>query len=208
MKQEWRKQEKSVYLPKSKPERVNIPAYKYIVIDGEGNPNSEAFAECVQVLYSVAYAIKMGLKKAKEQPDGYSDYTVYPLEGIWDINDEAKKNFTGTINKDDLVFNLMIRQPDFVDEDTFNQMLDLTKKKKPHDLLDSMRFESLKDGDCIQMMHIGSYDNESASFEMMEQFAAEQGVERLSKKHREIYLSDFRKVPEEKLKTVLRFRVK
>lgn len=208
MKYEWKKSEKAIYCPKAKPEQIHIPAFKYIVLNGEGNPNSKAFAECITALYSVAYAIKMTLKKLDQKPDGYCDYTVYPLEGVWDINDEAKKTFTGTINKDDLVFSLMIRQPDFVDEVFYQQMLELTKAKKPNVLLDKLRFESLTDGDCIQMLHMGSYDNERESFELMEAFAENEGVERVSKIHREIYLNDFRKVPTEKLKTVLRFKVK
>jgi len=208
MKYEWRKQEKAIYAPKNKPEWVHIPAFKFIIIDGVGNPNDEAFGEYISALYAVSYTIKMTLKKMDDQPPGYYDYTVYPLEGVWDINDEAKKNFTGVINKDDLVFNLMIRQPDFVDETLFSEMLALTKAKKPQPLLDKLRFETIEEGDCIQMVHIGSYDSEPASFKMMEDFAQAQGVQRLSKIHREIYLSDFRKVPQEKLKTILRFQVK
>jgi hypothetical protein len=88
-------------------------------------------------------------------PKGYQDYTVYPLEGVWDIREDAKEVFTGKINKDDLVFNLMIRQPDFVDEEFAKQMLEQVKKDKPHALLDQVRFEKITDGDCIQMMHFG-----------------------------------------------------
>ena len=138
--------------------------------------------------------------------ESYQDYTVYPLEGVWDINEAAKQNFEGKINKDDLVFKLMIRQPNFVDKAFFDKMLELTKKKKPHELLEKVKFEKITDGKCIQMMHIGSYDDEPASFEIMETFAEEENLTRLSKVHREIYLSDFRKVPAEKLKTVLRFK--
>jgi len=206
-KHEWRKQEKAVYLPKNKPEVIDIPAYSFLIIDGQGNPNSEAFAECIGVLYSLSYAIKMTPKKMETPPSGYCDYTVYPLEGIWDITDEAKKTFDGTINKDDLVFRLMIRQPDFVDESFFQQMLAQVKEKKPHPLLDQVKFETITDGPCVQMLHIGSYDDEPASFQIMEDFANAEGLTRLSKRHREIYLSDFRKVPADKLKTVLRFQV-
>ena len=106
---EWRKQEKSLYLPKQKPEIIDVPAMKFITLEGEGNPNSDAFVEVVGALYSVAYAIKMTLKKVENPPKEYQDFTVYPLEGIWDINDEAKKHFTGTINKDDLVYKLMMK---------------------------------------------------------------------------------------------------
>ncbi len=207
MKHEWRKAEKSIYIPKSKPEVIDVPVYKFITISGAGNPNSEPFAECIGALYSMAYAIKMNLKKERDKPKDYTDWTVYPLEGVWDITEEARKNFTGRINKDDLVFDLMIRQPNFVTEHFFNKMLELTKKKKPNELLDKIQFKSIKEGRCIQMMHIGSYDDEPASFQMMEEFADSQNLNRKSKIHREIYLSDFRKVAKEKLKTVLRFQL-
>ena len=205
MKHEWRKKEKAVCLPKKKPKIIDIPEYQFVTIEGEGNPNSSWFSEYIGVLYSISYAIKMTLKKEATFED-YQDYTVYPLEGVWDINEVAKQNFDGKINKDDLVFKLMIRQPDFVDKAFFDKMLELTKKKKPHELLDKVKLEKITDGKCIQMMHIGSYDDEPASFEIMETFAEEENLTRLSKVHREIYLSDFRKVPAEKLKTVLRFK--
>lgn len=207
MKHEWRKKEKQVYIPKTKPEIINIPEYQFITIKGQGNPNSDFFTACIGVLYSLSYAIKMNLKKMEIRPTGYMDWTVYPLEGIWDITDEAKQTFNGQINKDDLVFNLMIRQPDFISDEFFAEMLEFTKKKKPHPLLDQVKFEKITDGNCIQMMHIGSYDDESASFNIMEEFATHQSIARKSKVHREIYLSDFRKVPVEKLKTVLRFQI-
>lgn len=205
MKHEWRKKEKAVYFPKTQPEIIDVPSYTFLTIAGEGNPNSEGFGEYISALYALSYAIKMTLKK-REKPEGYMDYTVYPLEGVWDINEEAKKTYKGTLNKDDLVFNLMIRQPDFVEKSFFEEMLDLTKKKKPHVLLDEVKFEKITEGKCIQMMHIGSYDDEPASFQIMEEFAEAENLPRESKIHREIYLSDFRKVPEDKLKTVLRFK--
>lgn len=206
MKHEWRKKEKGIYLPKNKPEIVDIPEFKYLTIEGEGNPNNDAFSEYIGVLYSLSYAVKMSYKKGIE-PDGYFDYTVYPLEGVWDIKGDVKKNYTGTLNKDDLVFKLMIRQPDFVDLDFFDKIMILTKEKKPHDLLDSVNFETIKEGHCIQMLHLGSYDNEPESFKIMEDFALDHGLKRLSKIHKEIYLTDARKTAPEKLKTVLRFQV-
>lgn len=207
MKHEWRKKEKEIYLPKTRPGIINVPEFKFLTIEGEGNPNNEFFSEYISVLYSLSYPIKMTLKKQETKPKGYSDYTVYPLEGVWDINDEAKKMFTGKINKDDLVFKLMIRQPDFVDGNFFAQMLEITKKKKPNELLNNVKFEKIEEGKCVQMLHVGSYDDERKSFKIMEEFARENNLTRLSKVHREIYLSDFRKVAPEKLKTVLRFKV-
>ncbi|MEM7375122.1 MAG: GyrI-like domain-containing protein [Bacteroidota bacterium] len=206
-KHEWRKQEKALYLPKNKPEIIHVPAFQFVTITGEGNPNSEGFADYITALYSVSYAIKMTLKKLSSPPPGYVDYTVYPLEGVWDLNEEAKKHFNGTLNKDDFVFHLMIRQPDFVEDSFFQEMIALTKKKKPHPLLDQLVFETIEEKRCVQILHLGSYDDEPASFQRMEEFAEKEGVKRLSKVHREIYLSDFRKVPPEKLKTVLRFQI-
>lgn len=149
----------------------------------------------------------MNLKKMENTPKNYTDWTVYPLEGIWDITEKAQQNYDGHINKDELVFDLMIRQPDFINNAFFLEMLEFTKKKKPHKLLDKVTFEKITDKKCIQMMHIGSYDNESESFERMEEFANSKNLVRKSKIHREIYLSDFRKVSEEKLKTILRFQL-
>jgi hypothetical protein len=207
-KHEWRKHEKGVYLPKAAPGLVDIPACKFITISGEGNPNGPHFAAFITALYPIAYGIKMTAKKPGRALAGHYDYTVYPLEGVWDITDAAKKTFTGTLNKDDLVFTLMIRQPDFVTKDYFDEIVRLTKARNPHPLLDKVKFEKIHEGRCIQMLHIGPYDDEPASFQKMEAFAAQQGVERLSKVHREIYLSDFRKTAPEKLKTVLRFQLK
>jgi len=206
MKHEWKKNEKQFYLPENKPELINIPKFKFFTIEGHGNPNDDFFADYIGVLYSLSYGIKMSPKKGLE-PNGYFDYTVYPLEGVWDINEKARQSFDGTINKNDLVFILMIRQPDFVDNDFALQILEQTKKKKPHQLLDLVRFEEIIEGDCIQMLHVGRYDDEPESFKMMENFAGENKFIRKSKIHREIYLSDARKVSPDKLQTVLRFSV-
>ena len=206
MKYEWKKSEKQFYLPKNKPELISIPNFKFFTIEGSGNPNDEFFSECIGVLYSLSYGIKMSPKKGLE-PKGYFDYTVYPLEGVWDLNEKAKKTFDGTINKNDLVFKLMIRQPDFVNSNFALQIIEQTKKNKPHDLLDKVKYEEIIEGDCIQMLHLGSYDNEAESFKIMESFAERVNYRRKAMTHREIYLSDARKVSPDKLKTVLRFRI-
>lgn len=148
----------------------------------------------------------MSYKKGIEL-DGYFDYTVYPLEGAWDIKKDAKENFTGTINKDDLFFRLIIKQTAFVDLDFFNEVMTSTKEKTPHKSLDSIKFEAIDEGTCVQMLHFGSYDNEPETFRIMENFARNKGLKRISKIHKEIYLTDARKTPE-KLKTVLRFQVR
>jgi hypothetical protein len=206
MKHEWRKKEKSIYLPKNKPETVDVPTYKYFTISGAGNPNSEAFGEYIAVLYALSYAVKMSPKKGIA-PEGYFDYTVYPLEGVWDLSEEGKKNYQGVIDKDELVFQLMIRQPDFVDDTFAQEIIAFTKEKKAHPLLEEVQFEQITDGRCVQMLHLGPYDEEPASFARMQNYADEQGLKRLCLTHKEIYLSDARRTAPEKLKTVLRFKV-
>ena len=205
-KHEWRKKEKALYLPKNKPEVINIPEFKFITIEGEGSPADSVFSDYIGALYSLAYTIKMMPKKMDTQPKGYFDFTVYPLEGVWDINDKAKANFKGRINKEDLVYKLMIRQPDFVSENYYSEMLEVAKEKKKNPLLEQINFERLSEGRCVQMLNLGPFEDLTASFEIMEDFAKSEGVVRLSKMHREIYLSDPRKVAPEKLKTVLRFQ--
>lgn len=207
MKQEWRKNEKNIYLPKNKPELIEIPDYQFLTIQGEGHPGSEHFSDCISVLYTLSYALKMSLKKMEPKPQNYCDYTVYPLEGIWDLNKKAIESYSDKFDKNDLVYKLMIRQPDFITEKYFREVLKITMKKKPHDLLETVIFENIQDGNCVQMLHVGSFDNEAYSFGIMEDFVKNQNKTRSVKTHREIYLSDFRKVPEEKLKTVLRFKV-
>ncbi|WFB36743.1 GyrI-like domain-containing protein [Kiritimatiellota bacterium B12222] len=187
---------------------MQLPRYNFIRIRGQGNPNLEPFTERIRALYPIAYGIKMTAKKPGMAPPGHVDYTVYPLEGVWDITDEAKKTFTGTIHKDDLVYELMLRQPDFVTQDYFSQIVEAAQKKKANPLFDEIEFIELEEGRCVQMLHVGPFETEAASFEIMEQYAREQGLRRQSKVHREIYLSDFRKTVPEKLKTVLRFSVK
>ncbi len=207
MKHEWRKKEKGIYIPKNKPELITLPSFKFFMIEGKGNPNDDFFAEYIEVLYSVSYAVKMS-PKAGIAPMDYFEYTVYPLEGVWDISDEAKKNYTGHLDKNSLIFNLMIRQPDFVTDKFVQDIIERTKKKKPHELLERVKFGVIDEGECVQMLHLGSYDNEPESFKQMEAYCKENNLIRESKPHREIYLSDARKVTPEKLKTVLRFKVK
>jgi hypothetical protein len=207
-KYEWRKKEKSFYLPKNEPEIVTIPEFRFITIEGEGSPADSLFANKIATLYSLAYTIKMMPKKMDVPPKGYYDFTVYPLEGVWDINEKAKANFNGVVNKDDFVYKLMVRQPDFVDELFFREMLAVAKEKKKNLLLEQLRFERYSEGLCVQMLHLGPFEEESTSFEIMEKFTKDEGLARISKVHREIYLSDTRKVVPEKLKTVLRFQAR
>jgi hypothetical protein len=207
MKHDWKKNDKQFYLPKNKPETIVIPEFKFFSIEGKGNPNDDYFAEYIGVLYSMSYAVKMSPKQGFA-PKDYADYSVFPLEGVWDIAEEAKKNFNGVLDKDSLVFKLMMRQPDFVTSEFALETIERIQKKKPHQLLEKVKFEAIEDGLCVQMLHEGSYDSEPASFHKMQEFADTNNLKRISHIHREIYLSDARKVSAEKLRTVLRFKVR
>ncbi len=207
-KHQWRKHERSFYLPTAKPALVQIPTFRFVALSGEGSPSGEDFQARIAALYSLAYTVKMTLKTLGDKPSGYTDFTVYRLEGEWDINERAKLTFRGAPNPKDFVYRLMIRQPDFVDEALFHEMLALAKRKKAASpLLDELRFLRVNEGSCVHMLHVGKFEDEAQSFADMEAFAHEQGLQRRSKAHREIYLSDFRRTAPEKLKTVLRFQV-
>lgn len=202
MKYEWKKQGKDLYLPKNEPEVVTVPSMKFFMLEGKGNPNNEDFAEAVGVLYSLSYAVKMMPKKGAT-PEGYFEYSVFPLEGVWDLAEEARG--LETLDKDSLIYTVMIRQPDFVTDKLAQEVIASTKEKKYHPLLEKVRFGSLEEGLCVQMMHFGPYDSEPQSFSRMEEFCEKNNLKRKSKIHREIYISDVRKTSPEKLKTVLRF---
>ncbi|MED3961054.1 GyrI-like domain-containing protein [Niallia taxi] len=204
MKHEWRKHEKSLYLPKATPDLVEVPAQKFFMIDGQGNPNGEEFAEKVKVLYSMAYAVRM-MPKGGVTPPGYVEYTVYPLEGIWSLTEKGRK--MKELNKDEFLYTIMIRQPEFVTKEVAQMALEKVMKKNPHPFLERVYFQTSEESLNIQMLHIGPYDDEPESFAKMDEFAQENNLLRIEKEHREIYLSDARKVAPEKLKTVLRYKV-
>lgn len=200
---DYKKACKSLYLPKQSPGIIEVPAMTFAVLEGEGDPNGEGFAGKTQALYGFSYAVKMSGKKG-EAPEGFYDYVVFPLEGEWDLIDKAK----GAGDKSNFKYRLMIRQPDFVTRQVFGTFLDKVSKKKPNPAYSDMRLETIEEGFCCQMLHVGPYETEPESFGRMEAFCAESGWERASKRHREIYLSDPRKTSPEKLKTVLRFTVR
>jgi hypothetical protein len=205
MKLEWKKAEKQLYLPGNEPAAITVPKMKYFSISGKGNPNSEAFQEKIGVLYALAYAVRM-MPKSGVTPEGFQEYTVYPLEGIWDLSEKGRQS--DVLDKDQLVYKIMIRQPDFVTAEIAAAAMEKARKKVPPDLLDQAAFEEMEDGFCVQMMHIGPFDSEPASFAKMDRYLTENGLARTSKIHKEIYLSDFRKTKPEALKTVLRYFVK
>jgi hypothetical protein len=200
---EYRKTYKHIYVPKTTPAIIDVPKMPYIIVSGSGNPNNEEFAKATEALYSVSYAVKMSYK-SNDVPPGYYEYTVFPLEGIWDLIDKSKP----ATDKDNFKYTIMIRQPDFLTHELFEKFLEQTKKKKTNPFLDKLVFGEITDGLSCQVMHIGSFDDEPESFAKMEKFCEEKGYTRASKLHREIYLSDPRKTESSKLKTVLRFSVK
>lgn len=205
MKHEWRKQEKKLYVPKQSPELITVPEQKFFMISGKGNPNSEEFSKRIEVLYSLAYSIRM-MPKQGYTPEGYFEYTVYPLEGLWDLTEEGRR--LDILNKDELLYTIMIRQPDFVTKGIVDRAFEIVRKKKPHPLIDEVSFDTIKDGLSVQMLHIGPYDDEPQTFKEMKEFIEENHLEITTLKHREIYLSDSRKVEPAKAKTVLRYMVK
>lgn len=203
-KYDWKKQDKALYLPKNEPAVIQVPPAGYFMVNGRGNPNHAEFQEAVGVLYSLTYGVKMMPKKGIT-PDGYYEFRIFPLEGVWDLEEEARG--LEMLDKDKLVYTIMIRQPDFVTESLAMEVMEAVRKKKPSDMLNQASFGTVEDGLCIQMMHYGPYDDEPASFARMEQYGSEHGYNRLSLTHKEIYISDVRKTAPEKLRTVLRYKV-
>lgn len=197
MKHEWRRHEKALYGAGKTPGLVDVPAQKFIVISGRGDPNGEDFSARISALYPLAYALRSVFKARDE------DYAVYPLEGLWSGAVQG-----GAVVKSELEYELMIRQPDAATEDEFSEALDRTRRRKPSPLLDEVRFEAITDGRRVQMLHTGPYDDEPASFALMADFAAANGLERAGAGHREIYLNDAKRTEPAKLRTILRFSVR
>ena len=203
VKHEWRKHEKELYCPKQQAVQVAVPSMKFLVLGGVGNPNHAAFADDIEALYSLSYGIKM-LPKKGITPEGYFDYTVYPLETLW-----KQIEYTEQFDKNNLQYRVMIRQPDFVTSDVLEAAIMNVSKKKSLPRFKDVRRESIEDGDCVQILHVGPYDDEPESFMKVEEFCSANKLQRINDEwHREIYLSDARKVEPAKLKTVLRVQVK
>lgn len=202
MKFEWKKQEKEIYGVSTIPCFIDVPSQNYITISGMGNPNNEVFSEKVSALFSVAYKMKMAYKSSAEKNQEINDYSVYPLEGIW-----SKNSLKDELIKDELQYVIMIRQPDFITREIFDNSLGLAKRKKPNIYLDDISFETICDGKCIQMLHKGAFDDEPASFEIMDRYCLEHEYKRIGQKHREIYLNNVNRTAKPKLKTILRYKV-
>lgn len=227
MKHDWKKEENEIYGVKTKPCVIDIPAWKYIILSGSGNPNDQVFSDKVAALFSMAYKIKSAYKALAEKSSEITDYTVYPLEGIWSMASEKedllKENLIkeGLIKeglvkeglvkeglvKEDLQYRIMIRQPYFITRDMFDHTLASVKAKKRIPYLTEISFETICDGRCIQILHNGAFDYESVSFEVMNRYCMEHGYIRMGKEHREIYLNHADRTKKDRLKTILRYKV-
>lgn len=202
MKYEWKKSEEYLYGVKQKPQLIDVPSAYYIMIKGEGNPNEIDFSNRVSALYSLAYGIKMLFKNMKKEELEYSDFTVFPLEGIWEKSDDEE------FDKSKLKYTIMIKQPYFITKEIFELAFEKVKKKKPNELYDEISFDCIENKKAIQILHIGSFDTEIESFEKLDNFASEMKLERSENLHTEIYLNNKNRTAEDKLKTILRYTVK
>ena len=205
MKYEWRKQEKAHYNTRQQPQLLTIPAQTFITLHGTGDPNQSAFQGQLQTLYPAAYGIKNAYKQyAQNQPVEFDDYVVFPLEGVWSLT--AKGQQLKYLDKNELSYDVMIRIPEFVPIDLIAPALAAVKMKKqvPTDQIKVQRYETMQ---VAQILHLGPFDDEPASFARLDQLVASQNYHRVSKVHREIYLSDTRRVSPAKLKTILRYQV-
>lgn len=205
---DFKKEYKEFYMPKGKPEIVTVPKANYIAVRGKGNPNDEggAYQQAVGILYAVAYTLKMSYK-TDYRIEGFFDYVVPPLEGFW-----WQDGVGGIDYSDKSTFNWIsvIRLPDFVTQKDFDWATGEAEKKKHLDC-SKAEFLTIDEGLCVQIMHIGPFDDEPATVSMMNAYLLENGYENDfsgSRLHHEIYLSDARKVAPEKWKTVIRHPIK
>ena len=205
---DFKKEYKEFYLPKNKPQIVELLPANYLAIRGHGDPNQEGgeYQQAIGVLYAVAYTLKMSYK-TDYQIAGFFEYVVPPLEGLWWQDDVAGVDYS---DKDSFNWISLLRLPDFVTEKDFAWAVETASKKKKLDC-SKAEYLTLDEGLCVQIMHIGPFDDEPATVALMDDFLQEQGyapdfsAQRL---HHEIYLSDARKVPPEKWKTVIRHPIK
>ncbi len=207
---DYKKKYKDLYQPSAEPSIIEVPQMLFIAVDGEGNPNTcSKYKEAIEILYGLSFTIKMS-KMSGSQPEGYFEYVVPPLEGLW-YADGMDFNGINVTDKDKFKWISMIRQPEFVTESVFENAKSLLSKKKPHLDLSKARLMKMTEGLCVQIMHIGSYDNEPESIEKMIKFADENGYSddfTYNRFHHEIYLSDPRRCAPESLKTVIRHPIK
>ena len=205
---DFKKEFKEFYMPKNKPVIVTVPRANYIAVRGKGDPNQPGgdYQQAVSVLYAVAYTLKMSYK-SDYKIEGFFEYVVPPLEGFW-----WQDGVDGVDYSDKSTFNWIsvIRLPDFVTKKDIDWAVRTAEKKKKLDC-SSAEFLTVDEGLCVQMLHTGSYDDEPQTVAVMDSYLKENGYandlspQRL---HHEIYLSDARKTPPEKLKTVIRHPIK
>ena len=205
---DFKKEYKEFYMPKNKPEIVNIPKANYIAVRGKGNPNEEggAYQQAIGILYAVAYTLKMSYK-TDHKIDGFFEYVVPPLEGFWWQNGVDGVDLS---NKSTFNWISVIRLPDFIAKADFEWAVQTASKKKKIDC-SSAEFITVDEGLCVQIMHIGPFDDEPATVAMMDAYLTQNGYANdfsRDRLHHEIYLSDARKVTPDKLKTVIRHPIK
>ena len=201
---DFKKEYKEFYMPKNRPQIVTVPEANYIAVRGKGDPNVEggAYQQAIGVLYAVAYTLKMSYK-TDHKIEGFFEYVVPPLEGFWWQNDVCGVDYS---DKSSFCWISVIRLPDFVTRDDFDWAVQTAAKKKKLDC-SCAEFLTIEEGLCVQMMHLGPFDEEPQTVALMEQYLEEQGyVTDITEKrlHHEIYMSDARKVAPEKWKTVIR----
>ena len=197
---------KQLYRPSEEPSLVEVPSSTFIMLDGAGDPNDKHFEESVQMLYSMAYTLKMS-KKAGHQPAGYFEYVMPPLEGLWWTDDgafdfEERSGWKWTI---------MIRQPDFFNEESFERANRELLRRKPGLELGRIRFDTFAEGRCVQAMHHGPYSTEQLTMQRMKDFIEGSGLVdlvALGARHHEIYLKAAVKGDESSMRTILRHPVR
>jgi hypothetical protein len=205
---DYKKEYKDLYLPKEKPMMIDVHEMQFVAVAGKGNPNDEngEYQKAIGVLYGIQYTIKMS-KMGNNAPKGYFDYVVPPLESFWWLDN--RENFS-TENKSKYHWIALIRLPEFVDEKVFEWACDEVSTKKKIDTKNAELLK-IKEGLCVQCLHIGAYDDEPRTLKLMNDFIAENGLQSDisdTRRHHEIYLSDPRRTEISKLKTVLRIPVK
>ncbi len=195
---DFKKELKELYVPAKKFVVVEVPEMQFLMIDGHGDPNTaQEYQDALEALYAVAFKIKFISKKSLEK-----DYVVPPLEGLWWAED--METFSIKRDKSQWDWTMMIMTPEWIPAEIFDQAIEEVRKAKNPVSLEKVRLESYHEGLSVQIMHIGSYDDEAPTLDAMHnQFIPENGYIE-NGKHHEIYLSDPRRVAPEKLKTVLR----
>lgn len=206
---DYKKEYKEFYMPKNKPSIIKIPKMNYIAVRGKGNPNDEnsEYKNSIGLLYSIAFTIKMSYK-GTHKIDGYFEYVVPPLEGFW--WQEGNKNGIDYKSKNKFNFISIIRLPDFVTEEEFKWAIQEATNKKKQDF-SKVEFLSYDEGVCVQCMHIGSYDYEPKTINLMHEYMIKNGYEldiTDTRFHHEIYLSDPRRCESSKLRTVVRHPIR